>query len=525
MRSVAEIRAAFKTREYADRVTRIQAFHTIRDLSGNEIPFLLNIPQVRYAQNKEQWVLDGHQDHHILLKSRQWGGTTYEQSDSYDRVVRKADQQILTIAQDEASMSRIYRIPQRLYRNDPVKPKGGHKGNKLALFFYGGRSVFEVGWAGNDSIGRGGTFSKIHASELSSWPHDIERQRDMIAGLRVACKNGQFVAESTARGAHGIFFELWEGAVSGENGMNPIFIGWHDDPNNRMVISAGEFEELWDRMTLDEREQEAEFVQRYRLDDEQIAWLRKTRPQFGRKFDQEYPHSPEVAFLTSGAGRWPQEVLEALGRYVREPRSKELRDQLWIWHYPQEGGEYVIGADTAEGTDSGDYSTAMVVERRTGMQMARFRGKLPIYKFAQYLHKLGKAYNWAYMAPERNAQGISTIGFLVNSMGYPKARMHSQVAMDQRTQKQTVKLGFDTRHETREDMLAVMEEQMHSDLVWCMDPVFLQECRTFIEGKTGKFAAAAGKHDDVVMAACIAEKVRHLVRKAPTVYLQGMETL
>ena len=92
-------------------------------------------------------------------------------------------------------------------------------------------SSFVVATAGGDSVGRGETLTHLHASELAFW--NKSTAADIWNGLLQAVPNTKGTAvfvESTANGVTGVFYDLWRGAVAGENGFVPVFIPWFTDP-------------------------------------------------------------------------------------------------------------------------------------------------------------------------------------------------------------------------------------------------------------------------------------------------------
>jgi hypothetical protein len=87
----------------------------------------------------------------------------------------------------------------------------------------------------------------------------------------------------------------------------PFFIAWFEEPENRIEGVT------WDALEgLDEREERLR--DRYGVDAEQLAWRRwAIRSQLGGdsdRFDQEYPESADVAFLSSGRPFFDNEVVQ-----------------------------------------------------------------------------------------------------------------------------------------------------------------------------------------------------------------------
>ena len=127
---------------------------------------------------------------------------------------------------------------------------------------------------------------------------------------------------------------------------------------------------------------------------EQLNWRRSTiRNECDGdldKFHQEYPSTPEEAFLVSGRPRFNVKILKKMlsvssppkmvGYLVNGLQGPELelnqKGYLKIWAAPLTGRKYVIGGDVAEGhiqredTKEPDYSCLQVLDRKTLEQVA-----------------------------------------------------------------------------------------------------------------------------------------------------------
>ena len=73
-----------------------------------------------------------------------------------------------------------------------------------------------------------------------------------------------------------------------------------------------------------------------------------------------------------------------------------------MWRPPEQGHTYVIGADVAEGLETGDYSCAQVLDRRDLCQVSEWHGHTDPDLFGEELAKLGRLYNSAMIGCEVN---------------------------------------------------------------------------------------------------------------------------
>lgn len=86
--------------------------------------------------------------------------------------------------------------------------------------------------------------------------------------------------------------------------------------------------------------------------------------------------------------------------------------ELIIHAPPVSGGNYVIGADPAEGNPESDESAAVVLDAITGEQMATLGERTDPVRFAAHLSELSRYYNEAPVLVERNNHGHAVLLWL-----------------------------------------------------------------------------------------------------------------
>jgi hypothetical protein len=114
---------------------------------------------------------------------------------------------------------------------------------------------------------------------------------------------------------------------------------------------------------------------------------------------------------------------------------------------------------------------------------------------AKKVAELGKEYNTALLAVERNNHGGTVLVCLRNA-GYP--RVFGEGGQD----------GWLTTRKSRPEMLEEMAWILENEISRVRSERALNECRTFVRLGNGNCGAAAGTHDDCVMALGIAWAVR-----------------
>ena len=120
---------------------------------------------------------------------------------------------------------------------------------------------------------------------------------------------------------------------------------------------------------LDRTPEEEDLATKYFLRDEQLAFRRKRIAQNGLMlFQQEYPVTPEEAFITTGRPAFnPEQLIGFLDEAPKPIAQLSLEGEEWNEHFRGEllvyeniepSETYYIGADVSMGIRGGDYSVA-----------------------------------------------------------------------------------------------------------------------------------------------------------------------
>ena len=167
--------------------------------------------------------------------------------------------------------------------------------------------------------------------------------------------------------------------------------------------------------------------------------------------------------------------------------------------------EYVIGVDPAGGGADGDYACAQVIERSSGMQCAEMQGHFTPLELATRVAMLGREYNNALIAVERNNHGHGVLAHLAIHEAYLNLYYSGG------------QTGWLTSVVTRPRMLEAFSATLRNAPFLFSSTRLLEECRTFVRQADGSCSAASGTHDDLVMAMAIALAVRaEVAAKAPS---------
>lgn len=189
------------------------------------------------------------------------------------------------------------------------------------------------------------------------------------------------------------------------------------------------------------------------------------------------------------------------GRFVKQKDGR-----LVTFQRKKDGAHYVIGADIAEGGEDGDYSCAQIINHVTKEQVAVWHGHVSPEQFARILIQLGRYYNSAILAPERNIYGSGVVT-LIRDQRYPALYSgdNDDLYVDARSEK--YKYGWRTDANSKPNMVNKMAQFLTEKAIRINDPNTWEELLTFVYHKEKKMGALKGCHDDRAMALMIALEV------------------
>jgi phage terminase large subunit-like protein len=188
--------------------------------------------------------------------------------------------------------------------------------------------------------------------------------------------------------------------------------------------------------------------------------------------------------------------------------DKNIKGKLVVFKPKKELGRgyYVIGADVAEGLDTGDYSCAQVLDRLTGEQVAVWHGHCSPENFADILVALGTYYNNAFIAPERNFHGFGVVNRIRDHHKYK--RLFCWYDEQQKTVKQGYtgdkKYGWETNARTKSILVQNLASFLNDNHLKLNDFNTVDELITYIYQEDGSTGGMRGCFDDRVMALGIA---------------------
>lgn len=321
---------------------------TLKSKDGDLRLFKFNRAQ-RYLNAVAEW-----QKHHtgmvriIIVKGRQQGISTYTEGRAYHQVIHQEAHNVYIMAHEDAASNGLFDMSKRYHEHCPedLRPVLGHSNGKQ-MKFPGLDSQYTIATAGNKSAGRSATARFFHGSEVAFWPNAAEHASGVLQTIPRS-PGTEVYLESTADGISNYFYDQWERAASIGDIDNPdasgyvrVFIPWFWQPEYAVEPPA----------RFIPTDEEKQYQRRYAVSDSQLYWRRlKIKEMDGdiRRFQRDYPATPEEAFNASG------DAILITGEMVADAKAWHREGRL----IPQ--GAVVMGVDVAR---EGDDATCFVIRQ------------------------------------------------------------------------------------------------------------------------------------------------------------------
>ena len=227
---------------------------------------------------------------YLILKGRQEGFTTLITALQLAFCITRKNFSGFTIADDAEKTMAIFNDKARAVfdRLDPILKPSQKFNSKRELFFDKLNSSWRVSVASED-VARSMTLNFVHLSEAAFYRCDLSK---IQAGLGEALVEGAFVIYETTANGFNQFRELWQS----ETCHNLFFPWWLTSEYRSREWEYLETEDPW----LKERKA---LLASLGCDREQICWYCKKYAGYLDKslICQEYPSTPEEAFVVSGS--------------------------------------------------------------------------------------------------------------------------------------------------------------------------------------------------------------------------------
>jgi len=440
----------------------------------------------------------------ILLKARQGGYTTFFIIDMLDEVLFNSHYNAVCIAHEEKAQQKIFEKVTIAWdnMNEDLKRIMGWrlKVERASQYTFNNDSTIKVALST-----RSETVNYLHISEFgkicAKYP---EKSKEVISGaIPSVTQNGKIVIESTAEGEFGkyydMFWDSWGKKLMSQKEFKAFFFAWFD--NSKYVDSCN----------VELSKETLEMGNKFNLKREQLNWYELEKKIQKKMMCQEYPCTPDEAFLSSGTKWFTKESLEFQVNNLMEGNKEG--EFTTIFEEYKLGKIYAIGCDIAEGVGQ-DSNTIVVMNFSENIPYV-----VAIYKnnhiapdvFAYEIKNLAIRYGSCIVGIERNNHGITTIDTIKHIYSY----LYKEIRTNKQRDEQTEKLGWHTNFSTKTKMMSQLKTALNDEAINIISKELLQEIRTYDQNDLSvtRFNPDQTKHWDLLIALAICYQMRNNIRR------------
>ncbi len=483
----------------------------------------------------------------ILLKARQWGGSTLIQLFmAWIQLFHRENWNSVIAAHIEEAARNIRAMYTLMAERHPsevqsvrLRPFEGSTKNRQIV---DRGAVIYIGSMERPNSLHSGNYKLVHCTEVGYWKATKERKpSDFVNAFEGSVPLEPFTIvalESTAKGTGNFFHTTWQGAMRGENAYTPVFVAWWEiDMYTKPFVSHDEMREFVESMNPQE-------IYMFSLGAtlEGLNWYRKKRMSFDNDWDmqEQFPSTPDEAFITSGHKAHHPLYIKQMESFAKPPvyigeiyadaRSGEQsidsslhfqqlpKGEFWVWTLPDEDNKYnnryVVSLDIGGASSGADWSVIRVLDRLPlasgGVPefIATYRFHLDQDLTAWRAVQVAKLYHNALLVVERNSLrtqqtegNFSTTILDIIAHVYPNVYYRDDP--DKIKEGIPPRYGFFTDRNNKELIVATINAGLRDMGFIERDQRMLDECGWYELKPDGSYGAIDGQHDDIYMSSGI----------------------
>lgn len=509
-------------------------------VSGRMVNLVLNRPQRRVLKILESQRLTGRPLRLIMLKARQWGGSTLMQmymiwiqlmlKKNWNSVICGHLQQ--TASAIKSMYSRVLRRYPKHMCNDGKRPQFvNFEGSRNVKQLSTSESLIITASAQSEDAIRGYDVKMAHLTEVAFWPDTPQHSPDdlirSISGTIPLEPLSMIVLESTANGVGNYFHNEWQRAKSGHSDKTPVFVPWHEieiyqipvDDAAALIATLDDYEKLlWQEgCTL-----------------EQINWYHNKRREYSSQvlMAAEFPSTDVEAFATNNRNVFDPKMLEPMYKTCDlKPKlgdivaagSKSIKgvsfeegcggNAMKVWKMPESSNfrsRYVVTVDVGGRGNQADWSVIAVFDTHNDASenndhrpevVAQWRGHLDKDLMAWKAAQIARFYSNALLVFESNSlESDSYVGKTIfESIGHSYSNLYF------RTNKSNEQMpGFHTNIVTKNDAISNLLAYVRDHAYIERDQQAINEMVQYQLLPNGRsYGAQKGCHDDILMTRAI----------------------
>lgn len=390
---------------------------------GEDVLFRLTRPQRKFVERLEKLRKANKPIRIVLLKARQWGGSTTSQLYmAWLQLIHKVGLNSLIIAHQGAGSDEIKDMFDRMIKAYPITMlyKLGETYNenesKLVGVGHSGsihrvpqrNCKIKIGTAERPDSCRGGDYNLVHLSEVGLWKTtDGKKPEDIV---RSACSGillkpyTMIVYESTANGTGNFFQREYDAAKRGTSQFEAMFVSWFDIEQYSLAFDNNDAKAdfaiwLWkNRNNSSASSARAEsgkylwWLWEQGATLEAINWYVQERAKYNEHapMASEYPSDDVEAFVHSGERVFDKYKVDEFRASCKPPKyigdvyadgdsgkdalknlrfAEDTQGLLWIWDLPEIDDKeivtnrYLTIVDIGGRSKKADWSVILVIDR------------------------------------------------------------------------------------------------------------------------------------------------------------------
>lgn len=521
----------------------------IRDKkTGRRVPFMLNRAQRKLLAELERMRLDNRPIRVILLKSRQWGGSTLIQIYmAWIQMLHRENWNSLICAQVKDTATTIRSMfnnflddyPEEYLADGVERPRFKAVERSTNIRELTGRGCrVTIGSAESQESSRGCDYQMAHLSEVAFWKkgtrHDPNDFMRAVTGGILPEPYTLIALESTANGTGDFFHSEWKRAEAGKSAYKNVFVAWHEAEMNEIAIDNPLA--LWN--SLSEYEQEL-WTSHPLITLEQLSWyhFKSSEATCHEAMMAEYPSDADEAFVNSGTAVFTEQTVDALRPQCCDPTERGAvrgrcesgheaisgvrfyKDEkcvggyVDIWARPRHGWQYVVAVDVGGRHLKSDYSVIAVLGRSDADAptevVAQWRGHIDHDLLAWRAAAMATYYNKALLVIESNtlesdidADGHSS-AIILQRLNHVYPRLYRRVREDAVTRRPVSTVGFHTNRRTKSLIIGNLIATLREGRLLERDIEACNEMSWYENKQNGAYGAVDGRHDDILMTRAI----------------------
>jgi hypothetical protein len=542
-------------------------------LTLDMVPFKLNRAQRYYLRFLEKLRKANVPIFIILLKARQWGGSTLTQFYMiWIQMFWQVNWNSIIAADTDEHALNVQSMFQRAIEEydtfitdgTPIKFSPYENMKSTRQIKHRGARI-TIGSVQHPEFIRSSNIAMAHLTEVGIWPttpkHDPQSLAQSLAGSILKKPYRLRILESTAKGVGNFFHRTWLRAVKGTNEYTPVFVPWYMiDIYSRQVTEG--YEKLIRSFTDYDK-----MLFRLGATLEAIAYYIDMRnedfAENSKGIFNEFPSLPEEAFQSTGNNFYPIEYVERLRQGVCDPimvgdisgseptGEKALENvqlyaksngNLRIWkdidNRPKVSDRYLVVVDIGGHSETSDNSVICVFDRYWMNEkdmgcpevVAEWAGHIEWDLLAWKAAQLATYYDNALLVVEsntldtkKNSEGNHFNTILTTIADY-YPNLYRRTKAEQLVKGGPIRYGFHTNPSTKpmicDFQLFVLRDDLYIER--CAEAV--DEHSTFEIKQNGELGAVEGNRDDRHITRAIGNYFNYKIMPAPKFIKQNTPT-